>query len=132
MYHTSERPLIIEMIRAEQDAITARKVKAGKLFELPQAEPGAGLFTILTANQWIHAGQQKPAPQMLFDRFWLPGELCLLFADTNMGKSILAEQLANSISRSKPIDHFACHADPANVVYIDFELSAKQFELRYT
>ena len=72
------RCIFIELLRSTQDAITTRKVKAGKLFELPQAEPGAGLFTILTANQWIHAEQQKPAPKMLFDHFWLQGELCKL------------------------------------------------------
>jgi hypothetical protein len=132
MNHTSERPIFIEMLRAESRQITDRKVKAGKLFDLPSPEPGAGLFTILTANQWIQAEQQKPAPKMLFDHFWLEGELCILFADTNMGKSILAVQLGNSISRCEPIDHFMVHADPSNVLYIDFELSAKQFELRYT
>lgn len=129
---SSERPLFIELLRSSADTVTDRKVKAGKLFEPTNAEPGAGLFTILTANQWIQAEQQRPAPKMLFDHFWLQHELCILFADTNMGKSILAVQIGNSISRCEPIDHFAVHADPSNVLYIDFELSAKQFELRYT
>jgi predicted ATP-dependent serine protease len=43
-----------------------------------------------------------------------------LFADTNVGKSILAVQIANLIAGLQP------------VLYFDFELSDKQFEARYS
>ncbi len=43
-----------------------------------------------------------------------------MFADSNVGKSILAVQIADRIARTD------------NVLYLDFELSEKQFQLRYT
>lgn len=49
-----------------------------------------GLFVVKTANQWIEDSKGKQIPRMLFDKFWFEGELCFLFADTNLGKSILA------------------------------------------
>jgi hypothetical protein len=64
---------------------------------------------------------------------WHEDELCILFADTNLGKSILAVQLGYNIGKN-------CHTEPfdyqlngtAKVLYIDFELSANQFKARYT
>jgi len=69
---------------------------------------------------------------MLFGEFWHEGELCILFADTNVGKSILAVQIGDAISRGEPIDGFIMKSQAENVLYFDFELSTKQFEKRYT
>ncbi len=91
-----------------------------------------GLFQIKTANQWIEQAKRSPIPLMLFGEFWHNGELCILFADTNLGKSILAVQIADSISRGKNIPGFKLEAEKQPVLYFDFELSAKQFEVRYS
>lgn len=131
-YNGTERPGNIEIIRTSIREITDRKIKAGKLGHMPDSRPGKDLFTIQTANKWIADERLKPNPKMLFGGFWLEQELCIMFADTNMGKSVLAVQLGNSISRAEPIEPFAIHAEPCTVLYLDFELSAKQFELRYT
>ncbi len=56
----------------------------------------------------------------------------MLFADTNLGKSILAVQLGDSISRGVPIPGFKLEAKSQKVLYVDFELSDKQFEARYS
>ena len=61
---------------------------------------------------------QNPKP--LFDPFWYEGEIGCLFADSNVGKSILAMQIAAGIAKEQ------------RVLYFDFELSEKQFQLRYT
>ncbi|WP_184550540.1 AAA family ATPase [Mucilaginibacter sp. FT3.2] len=90
------------------------------------------LFHIYKANQWMTMEREADTPQMLFGRFWLQGELCILFADTNMGKSILAVQLGESIARGKAITGFGPDAPATPVLYIDFELAGKQFEQRYT
>ncbi|KAB2918274.1 MAG: AAA family ATPase [Bacteroidetes bacterium] len=90
-----------------------------------------GLFAVHTANGWIDAVKNKPQPRMLFSEFWHEGELCILFADTNLGKSILAVQMGDSISRGQPIPGFALQTPPQKVLYFDFELSGKQFEIRY-
>ena len=89
-------------------------------------------FIVKTANEWIEDAKTRPIPNMLFDAFWFEKEVCILFADTNVGKSILAVQIANSISRGVSIEGFALESEPQRVVYFDFELSDKQFEKRYS
>ena len=90
------------------------------------------LLEVMTAQQWLEAASQRPIPKMLFSEFWFEGELCILFADTNLGKSILAVQLADSISRGVAIPGFGLEAASQRVLYVDFELSDKQFEARYS
>lgn len=79
-----------------------------------------GVMSIKTANRTILEASLLPTPRALWDSFWYEGELSCLFADSNVGKSILAVQIADRIARTD------------NVLYLDFELSDKQFQLRYT
>lgn len=97
-----------------------------------EAKETKGLFTVKSANKWIAESKKKPIPEMLFGEFWFEQELCILFADTNQGKSILAVQIGNSISRGECIPGFKLEAQKQPVLYFDFELSAKQFESRYS
>src|SRR6202012_4649737 len=90
------------------------------------------LLTIRTANSWLQSANQRAIPKMLFGKFWYEGELCILFADSNLGKSILAVQIANAISIGDSISPFDCEADIQPVLYCDFELTEKQFEARYS
>ncbi|RCW38365.1 AAA family ATPase [Marinilabilia salmonicolor] len=92
----------------------------------------SGALIIQEANKWVEQARLRPAPKMLFDEFWFENELCVLFADTNVGKSILAVQIADSISKGIPIEGFRFTGKPMRVLYCDFELSDKQFELRYS
>ena len=96
----------------------------GDLVKASQVQSGmpvsVGVMSIKTANQTILEASQKPTPRSLWDCFWYEGELSCLFADSNVGKSILAVQIADRIARTD------------NVLYLDFELSEKQFQLRYT
>lgn len=97
-----------------------------------EAHESKGLFTVKTANRWIEQAKTRPIPKMLFGEFWFEGELCILFADTNLGKSILAVQIGNSISRGEQIRGFILETIKQPVLYFDFELSDKQFENRYS
>jgi len=99
---------------------------------IDEASEEKGLFLVKSANRWIEQAKNRPIPQKLFDAFWFEGELCILFADTNLGKSILAVQIGNSISSGEPIRGFQMEAERQPVLYIDFELSDKQFENRYS
>jgi RecA-family ATPase len=92
----------------------------------------SSLFNSKSANQWMEESKTKPIPKMLFDEFWNEGELCVLFADTNQGKSILAVQIAESIASGLAIDQFSIGVKAQKVLYFDFELSDKQFEARYS
>jgi hypothetical protein len=99
-----------------------------------RGEASAGvknLFKIQTANEWIEDAKTRPVPKKLFDEFWFEGEISILFADTNVGKSILAVQIADGIARGEDVGHFKIETDPQQVIYFDFELTDKQFESRY-
>lgn len=89
-------------------------------------------FKVKTANEWIEESKKKPVPKMLFDEFWHEGEICILFANTGVGKSILSVQIGESIARGEAITGFRLEANPQPVLYFDFELSDKQFENRYS
>ncbi len=97
-----------------------------------EAKESKGLFIVKTANRWIEQAKTRPIPEMLFGEFWFEGELCILFADTNLGKSILAVQIGNSISKGEQILGFKLETPKQPILYFDFELSDKQFENRYS
>ncbi len=88
------------------------------------------LFLVKSANEWLEEAKKRPIPKMLFGELWFEGEICILFSDTNLGKSILAVQIAESIAKGKQIEFFKLTAPSQKVLYFDFELSDKQFELR--
>ena len=91
-----------------------------------------GYFVAKSANEWMDEAKNRPIPKMLFSEFFYEQEICILFSDTNMGKSILAVQIADSISTGIPIDGFKMEAQKQKVLYFDFELSDKQFQNRYS
>jgi RecA-family ATPase len=128
----SERPKEIEMIRqmARESVANNRPVTQPKFTQSPY-DCNDDLISVRRANEWLT--NAKPLkPKMLFDSFWFENELCMLFADTNVGKSILAVQLGNSLCTANPIGQFQLQLPPSTVVYFDFEQSAAQFEARYT
>ncbi|MDR1182664.1 MAG: AAA family ATPase [Bacteroidales bacterium] len=116
-----------------QSEITLQSIRddAMRLTE-QQNNENAGLFIVKPASEWIKQAKTRPIPKMLFGQLWFENELCILFADTNLGKSILAVQIGNSISKGEAIKGFALEAIKQPVLYFDFELSDKQFEARYS
>ncbi len=89
-------------------------------------------FNIKPINDWIDDAKNRPIPNMLFDRLWYENETCILFADTNLGKSILALQISNALSKGISIEGFKMEITAQKVLYFDFELSDKQVENRYS
>lgn len=89
-------------------------------------------FNIKPMNDWINEAKNRPIPNMLFSEFWYQNEICILFADTNLGKSILALQMANALSKGISIEGFKMETMAQKVLYFDFELSDKQVENRYS
>ena len=90
------------------------------------------VFDIRSPNEWMREAKKIPVPKLLFGELWQEGEIAIMFADTGKGKSVLAVQIADSIARGRPIKPFAMTAKPKPVLYLDFELSSKQFEMRYS
>jgi len=89
-------------------------------------------FIIKTANEWIEDAKARPKPKMLFGELWHENEICILFADTNLGKSILAIQSGVSIASERSTCGLKNEVVAQKVLYFDFELSDKQFENRYS
>lgn len=123
-----KRPYYVEALRAE-----TRGLPPPDLDDYPeeQMKRTNDLFNIQSANYWLQSRKSGDQPKPLFGDFWLQNELCILFADTNMGKSLLAVHLADSLARGKAIYPFGLDVPPQTVLYLDFELSSAQFGQRY-
>lgn len=102
------------------------------LIDSPKENPNTGLFTVKAANQVIMDAKNRPPRRRLFGQLWFEGENNILFSDTNLGKTILAYQIANSISSGRSILGLAMEAPAQKVAYCDFELSEMQFLKRYS
>ena len=79
-----------------------------------------GMFTIKSANRTITDAALRPNPKSLYLELWYEGEVCCLFSDSNLGKSIYAVQMADQIASTR------------RVLLVDCELTDKQFQMRYT
>ena len=130
--HYSERPIEIELIRSmAHKPLTAKQNNQLNEF-LRNAGDTGNAFIIKTAADWLETPNQQKSTARLFGDFWYQGELCIMFADTNVGKSILAVQIGDSLSRGATIPGFHSPEKPEKVLYFDFELSAAQFRQRYS
>lgn len=78
------------------------------------------MFSIMNVNALMEKAASQPVPAYLYDKLILEGESTTIFGDTNSGKSVLAVQIANEISKTR------------RTLYLDLEMSAKQFQMRYT
>jgi archaellum biogenesis ATPase FlaH len=109
MNNLEEKPeFTLELMQAHLDELTKEPIN------------DKDFFIIKTANEWINLAKNRPTPNRLYFDFWFEYELCCLFASSNVGKSILAVQIAVKIAENQKI------------LYFDMELSSKQFEGRYS
>ena len=94
--------------------------------------PTKSIFEVETANKWILDASKIPSPKQLFGSLWNSGELSVLFADTGVGKTILAMQIADCVTTGRQWLPFTNESEAQKLLYIDFELTSKQFQIRYT
>ncbi len=130
--HYYERPAAIELIRtmAKQPLTAKQDQTLHNLLRSPADSKDA--FIIKPAGEFLDMADSPAESDMLFGDFWYEGELCILFADTNVGKSILAVQIGDALSRGTPFERFAMKKEASTVLYFDFELNDRQFAKRYT
>jgi hypothetical protein len=131
--HLSARPAEIELIRSmAHKPLTAKQNNQLNEFLRSPAD-SKDAFIMKPAVDWLQAPTDNhDATATLFGDFWYQGELAIMFADTNVGKSILAVQIGDSLSRGEAIPGFSAARKPEKVLYFDFELSAAQFRKRYS
>lgn len=108
------------------DALTNRQEKNSFI-------PTNDLLKVKLVNEWVKEAKKRPDPKMLFGSLWYEGEVCVLFAGSNLGKSILAVQIGEAIARGQTSLHpLPVNSSPKKVLFVDCELSDKQFQIRYT
>ena len=107
MEHTEQNKNPLDLIQQEVE-----KAK--------RAPKKVGLLSVKPANDWIVDSLNSPDPKTFFHDLIVQYENTVIFAASNVGKSILAIQIAENIARTEKI------------LYIDLELSSKQFQMRYT
>lgn len=93
----------------------AEEVEKAKL-----APEHVGLLSVKSANDWIESSLRRPDPRTFFKGLIVEFENTVIFASSNVGKSIFSIQIAEEIAHTE------------KVLVVDLELSEKQFEMRYT
>ncbi len=110
-----------QLVKRDLNYIQAIGAELQKAEQVAAAVPEQiGMFIVKTANRTIKEAALRPNPDALWLSLWYEGEVCCLFSDSNLGKSIYAVQIAAQIAKTR------------KVLYFDFELSDKQFQLRYS
>lgn len=103
-------------IPASLDPIGAIRAEAEKAMRSPDK---VGIMSIKSANQWVDDAMLEPDPEIYFHGLLVERECTVIIAASNTGKSIFTTQVAEDVARSH------------KVLYLDCELSAKQFQMRY-
>lgn len=89
------------------------------------------IFHVETANETMEAASGMDIPNMLFGELIFEKELTVLFSSAGIGKTMLAVQIADHISRGKSFGSMANEAKAQRVIFFDLELTKKQFQGRY-
>lgn len=72
-------------------------------------------------NSCLEKAKSLPPLVELYPNIVLEGDLCIIFGQSGIGKTIFAMQVARDIA-----------AKGKRVLYLDFEMSERQLALRYT
>lgn len=91
-----------------------------------------GLLIGKSANEWIAESKRQAIPNKLLGPLWFEGELVIGFGPTGSGKSVFSVQTGNNICTGQSNGPLENQAEPQTAMYIDFELSSKQFEQRFS
>ena len=97
--------------------------------ETTEDEKATEYFETVTANE-LFAMEHVP-PKKLLGSLWCSGETAVLFASTNVGKSVLALQVAVHLARGTSLCEELPNENTAlRVLYLDFEHSKQQLKNR--
>lgn len=98
---------------------------------LPEALTNGALPRPRSMAQRLVDAQDQPEIEPLLGPFWYTGELTILFADAGVGKSTLAVQIADHLSKGTGMFGLQGPSKPLRIHMLDFELSDRQVEARY-
>ena len=89
------------------------------------------IFEVESANETMKAAQRMQFPNMLFGELIFEKELTILFSSAGIGKTMLAVQIADHISRGISFGTMKNESQAQSVIFFDLELTKKQFQGRY-
>ena len=92
---------------------------AFKELHLRSAEDAGG-FHVSSMNECLDKARSLPPLVTLYPNVVLEGDLCVIFGQSGIGKTIFAMQVARDIA-----------ASGRRVLYADFEMTPRQLALRY-
>jgi archaellum biogenesis ATPase FlaH len=98
---------------------------------LPEALTNGAVPRPRSMAQRLVDAQDQPEIEPLLGPFWYSGELTILFADAGVGKSTLAVQIADCLSKGEGLFGLTGPSSPLRIHMLDFELSDRQVEARY-
>ncbi len=87
---------------------------------------------IRSSKQRMLDAKSQPEIEQMVSMIWQSNELHLLFADTGVGKSILAVEISLALCRGDNVMGLRNETSQQTVLFYDFELSDRQFRKRYT
>jgi predicted ATP-dependent serine protease len=105
--------------------------EANRLADVPLSDETEKVFRVHNMREWLKIASSTSPPRKLLGDFWTEHELSILFADTGIGKSALAMQIATCLCNGTPFPGLVSEVPPLSVLYFDFELTEAQLQNRY-
>jgi len=112
----------------EEEADAKRRAKALAFYERREFS----VFIVDRGDEIYERAEELPSIKGLFGMFWQSRQIAVLFGEPGLGKSVLAVQIGMSIAEETSIEPFKSCVPSGAVLYLDFELTHRQFADRYT
>lgn len=105
--------------------------KWGKEYKSDYELAAENILLARTAQNCLEDTVQLPPARKLFGSFWHEGELAALIGDRLTGKSTLAVQIGDAISKGLSIEGIIKEGEKQKVLYFDFDKGDKVFESQF-
>ena len=94
----------------------------------PENDP----LILRTGNERMMAAKEMEIPNMLFGELIFERTVIMLFSETGLGKTLLAFQLVDALSRGESILELENEAGALTTLYVDMENGESVFQSRYS
>ena len=95
-------------------------------------KPENSPFILRSGNERTNFAKKLVMPKMIMGELLYEQTVTMLFAETGVGKSMLAFQLANAITRGESVLGLKNESSAQPILFLDFENGEKVFEKRYS
>jgi archaellum biogenesis ATPase FlaH len=104
-------------------------------YEIRMTNP-AKVIRIQSMNDVMDEGEKEPPARWMCGNLVKENEVEILFGDEGTGKSVLAFQMADAVSKGQDLfpEHpdFKNHCEPKLTIFYDFELESSELYSRYS